>query len=200
MSVDSFVAKPPMPPTMHWPNWLCLHPHEALIKSADVMCLPQARKLQVATQVSQLLALHPETMLQFKPEDLVEKFMNIGDAVVIWDNNADKLIGFAKNFPWPGVNEFGHQVYEFGSWAVAPEYEGNGFGYHLAILALNSAKAKDPKAQLVAVCSVDNPKAITMLKRLGAKEAPKPQNLQILLGEGKAAVQIIDMTNLKYNL
>ena len=183
------------------PDWVIPKQHELLIGGIETMRLPPTRKLQIATSISQLIAQHPDTMLQFTPESLIEQFMDTGNAVVILDSSKDdRLIGFAKNYLWPGVNQYGQRVYEFGSWAVFPEYGRNGFGYHLAMLASDAAKAVDPQGQLIAVCSLENPKPISMLHQLGAITITKPSNVQILLGEGNAAVEFIDMSELKYHL
>ena len=51
----------------------------------DIQQLALEKKITVASEVSQLLTMHKEHMLQFSPSELVKKFMNPGDAVVILD-------------------------------------------------------------------------------------------------------------------
>ena len=167
-----------------------------LISGLGVQQLLPITKLVIAEKVSQLLKLYQEHMLQFSPEQLIEKFMNSGDTVLIWDQTKLALIGFAKNFLWPGENEQGQKVYEFGSWVVQPEYFNQGLGHQLAIMAVQTVKQKDPKAQVIAVCASDNPKPIGILQELGAFACPKPSNVKVLLGEGETPVTIINMSNI----
>ena len=155
-------------------------------------------KLTIAVKIAHLLAVHQDHMLQFKPEELIDNFINTGDAVVILDSQTNQLIGFAKNFLWDATNDKDQHVYEFGSWIVQPEYCDNGYGHMLAVTAVMTVKKKDPDAQVIAVCASDNPKPIGILCELGAFECPKPSNVQILLGAGETPVTMLDVSNINY--
>ncbi len=167
-----------------------------MLSGPDLMQLTSSQKNDIAGQVSELLKSQSTTMLQFAPDELLEKYINKGDASALLAYDTGQLIGFAKNHRWPGENENGQSLYEFGSWLVKAEYLGRGYGELLALIASETIREKDPNSQLVAVCSVDNPKPIALLQKLGAREIPKPSNLDIILGEGNAKVVILDMTTL----
>lgn len=167
-----------------------------LLDGSSTKKLPQEKKLAIATQVSTLLGQHKKHMLQFTTDQLVENFMDSGSAVLCLDDH-DELLGFAKISLWNGLNDQMQLVYEFGSWVVEPKHSNSGYGHQLAILATQTAKEIDPNCQLIAVCAGDNEKAINILLELGASEAVKPSNVDILLDEGQAQVVILDMSNLK---
>jgi len=153
-------------------------------------------KLIYAKTVSELLGLYPEHLLQFSPEQIIGDFMDTGDAVLAVDAGRDNLIGFAKNYLWLGKNDQGQPVFEFGSWVVSPRYLDQGFGHKLVYMALDIAKQKFPSAQIVAICASDNPKAVGILKELGAFETVKPTNVKIILGEGQIPVMILEMSKI----
>jgi len=167
-----------------------------LIYGQDLANLNDQLKWQIAFAVSDLLKQHQGHMLQFNGYQLVEKFINPGLAVAMWDYQSKTLMAFAKNAPWPGINEYGQQVLEFGSWITAPGYENKGIGTLMAKAAAITANCFDPNSQLIAVCAGDNTKPIDVLKKLGAIETDKPSNVQILLGEGQAKVIVLDMSHL----
>lgn len=169
-----------------------------MLGGINVSKLDKTTKMSLAIKITELLEGHKDHMLQFSPEDLIENFMNTGDAVVIIDEKTGELIGFAKNFLWAGVNESGQQVYEFGSWIVHPNHYNRGFGHQLVALAVQTAKQKDSNAQIVAVCALNNPKPIGILQEMGGVISQKPSNIQILLGEGETPVNIIDMSNINF--
>lgn len=169
---------------------------ELILTGKAVGKLPNSTKKLIAGKVVCLLKKNKKYMLQFSQEDLIKNFFDTGDAVILINKN--ELIGFAKNMPWPGENEKGQKVYEFGSWLVEPKYMGLGYGHHLAFLAADSLKNKDKNAQLIAICDCDKNKPINILKELGAVETQKPSNVNILLGEGKAKVVILDLSVINY--
>jgi len=171
---------------------------EVTITGKNIAKLPIDVKKIIAAKVTVLLKQYKDTMLQFKPEELIIKFFDPGDAIVLLKKNTNQLIGFVKNKLWPGKNEYGQKVYEFGSWIVNKEFQHKGYGHYLAKLAVKSLKEKKPKAQLIAVCDLNSKKAIEILKQLGSKEINKPKNVEVLLGEGQAKVVILDMSIINY--
>jgi len=172
---------------------------EIAITGKNVAKLPIAVKQIIAGKVTALLKQYKDTMLQFKPNELITKFFDQGDAVVLLEKKTNQLIGFGKNKLWIGKNEYGRKVYEFGSWIVNKKFQHKGYGHYLARLTTQTLKKKDPNAQLIAVCDLNSKKAIEILKQLGAIEIPKPKNVNILLGEGKTKCVIIDMSNINWN-
>ena len=171
---------------------------EISITGKNVAKLPKGVKKIIAGKVTALLEQHKQTMLQFKPDELITKFFDPGNAVVLLEKKTDQLIGFGKNKLWAGKNEYGQKVYEFGSWIINKEFQHKGYGHYLTKLAVKSLKEKDPNAQLIAVCDLDSKEAIKVLKHLGAIEIPKPKNVKILLEEGQAKVVILDMSVINY--
>jgi len=171
---------------------------EIPITGKNVSKLSKGVKKIIAGKVTALLKQHKQTMLQFKPDELITKFFDPGNAVVLLEKKTDQLIGFGKNKLWAGKNEYGQKVYEFGSWIVNKKFQDKGYGHYLAKLAVEALKKKDPGAQLIAVCDLYSKKAIEILKQLGAIEIPKPKNVKILLGEGQAKVIILDMSVINY--
>lgn len=171
---------------------------EIAITGKNIVKLPKNIKGIIADKVINLLKQHKQTMLQFKSNELITKFFNQGDAVLLLEKKTNQLIGFGKNKLWSGKNEYGQKVYEFGSWIINREFQHKGYGHYLTKLAVKSLKEKDPNAQLIAVCDLNSIKAIKVLKHLGAIEIPKPKNVKILLGEGQAQVVILDMSVINY--
>ncbi|KKP60415.1 MAG: hypothetical protein UR54_C0013G0006 [Candidatus Roizmanbacteria bacterium GW2011_GWA2_34_18] len=171
---------------------------EISITGKNIAKLPKEVQNIIANKVICLLKKHKKTMLQFKTEELIIKFFNSGNAVVLLEKKTDQLIGFGKNKLWSGKNEYGQKVYEFGSWIINKEFQHKGYGHYLTKLAVKSLKEKDPNAQLIAVCDLDSKEAIKVLKHLGAIEIPKPKNVKILLEEGQAKVVILDMSVINY--
>jgi len=170
---------------------------EIVITGNKVAQLPNSFKKIIAKNVIFLLKTHKKHMLQFDQKELIEKFFNTGNSVVLLEKISNQLIGFSKNMPWEGVNEQGNKVYEFGSWVVNKKYQKKGYGYYLAKLASKTLKEKDKNAQLIAVCDSQNIKPINILKKLGASEIKKPKNVDVILGKGKAKVKILNLSVIK---
>jgi len=170
-------------------------PQHKVLSGGEIACLPNNDRQIIAQQVSQLLSLHQEHMLQFSPQELLGQYINTGNAVAIWDTILKQVVGFAKNHLWPDTNENGQLVREFGSWIVVPEFLKHGLGSKLAIAASKSAQEIDPSGQLVALCATDNYKAITLLYKLGAQEIQRPNNVPSILPIGEIT---LDLTNINH--
>jgi hypothetical protein len=179
-------------------EFLAIAEHEHLLRGADFAGLEESTKYSIASRVSEFLRFRTDTMLQFTPEQLIADYINNKQAVAIVHNGNSELLGFAKNYHWPGKNAEGQNLYEFGSWVVPDTNKGNGCGYKLALLACATAQEQDPGSQLVAVCATSNMKPINILTNLGALEIEKPINLKLLLGGGATPVKILDMTRLQH--
>lgn len=171
---------------------------EIAITGKDIAKLPKDVKKMIANKVTILLKKYEKTMLQFKPDELINKFFDVGNVAILLEKKNNELIGFAKNKLWPGKNDKNSYVYEFGSWVVNKKYQNKGYGHYLAKLAVKSLKEKDQKAQLIAVCDLNSKKAIEILKQLGAVEISKPKNVDVLLGDGQAKVKILDLSVMNY--
>lgn len=171
---------------------------EIVFSGKQLALLDKKIKEKAANQIVKLLKKNKDHMLQFNQKQLIEKYFDEENSVIILDKKDSKLIGFAKNMPWPGKNEDGEKVYEFGSWLVHPKYQGKGYGHHLALMAVKSLKEKDKNSQLISICDCSNKKPIEILKKLGAKNIFKPKNVEILLDEGQAKVTILDLSVINY--
>lgn len=139
--------------------------------------LPKKRKLELGRQVSELIATHKETMLQYTARQ-VEEIINDGRAIVVVDSS-QTLCAFAQLSPW--CNQNGEvKAIEFRSWIS----NSSGAG----LLALKGAAAlnqkKYPSVPLYAVIEENNERAQQIVIGIGAKEVPMPDSIKVVLKAG----------------
>lgn len=152
--------------------------------------LPEGVKQACAFKVSEALAGHPFTMLQFSPDEIVGS-INRGCAVVALGEELEP-VGFAQLWQY-GFNEDGQQILEFGSWLSFRK----GCGERLLMEAICLGKKINPTAQLVAIVEEENLKAQGILRKVGAEEIGAKFSPVIRTVEGEAAcMRIFDITNI----
>jgi len=165
----------------------------------DSSKIQKVNQLVLARQAHRLLALYPETMLIDTPKEIVG-FMNNGQTVLLVETkNPNELIAYARLHPWPKVNEHGQRLFEFRSWIVKPAYLNQGYGAYVLHQAVALAKGLDLNAQIVAVVEKRSQRALEILQVAGGKFLSReewPNNLKILLQEGTAPVEVIDITDI----
>lgn len=131
-----------------------------IIMGEGVKQLPQERILEYAYQVSKGLAVHPYTMVQFSPNQII-KAMNAGRTILCSDKSGN-LLAFGQIWHY-GQSPGGQEIKEFGSWI---SFKQRGFG----VLILKSARALHsnlyPNSQLIAIVELENKKAQKIIERL----------------------------------
>ncbi|MCL5091109.1 MAG: hypothetical protein M1514_03810 [Patescibacteria group bacterium] len=161
-----------------------------ILTGSDLVDLPEKKLLNYGRQIGRIIATHPETMLQYTPEDLV-KIMKDGRAVVVVDPQDESLCyAFAQIYPWISEDQRGRQVVgatEFRSWISNRPYQG--------IFALRGAIAlsqqRFPGIPVYAVVEANNQKAQERLLSEGAELLLEvPNTIKVVLGEGQARVNI----------
>ncbi|MGD9129154.1 MAG: GNAT family N-acetyltransferase [Candidatus Woesebacteria bacterium] len=157
--------------------------------------IPNTLKTIIAKQMVNLLKEHQETMLQPSMTELIEN-LNTGQVVISWDTENNAVAGFGRASLWPGKNKKKQKVYEFGSWLVQKEYQGQGIGRKVLYLMIDYLKRENKKLQIIAVCSESNPRPVQVLQLAGAQLTSQPSNVKVLLGEGEAKVVFLDLTNI----
>lgn len=149
---------------------------------------PEGVKLAGALKVSEALSGHPNTMLQFTPDQILES-IDSGWSVLALGENLE-LVGFAQVWQY-GFNEGGQQILEFGSWLSFR----NGCGEKLLKATACLGKKINPTAQIVAIVEQDNLKAQEILVEVGAEEIGSKFSPVIRTVEGEAAfMKIFDIT------
>lgn len=163
--------------------------HPPLLYSGDaVRFIPEKIRQACALGVSDALALHPYTMLQFTQERIAE-VMEQGCSVIAIGEDG-QLAGFAQLWQY-GFNENGQQILEFGSWLSFQ----NGQGQRILLEGLKLGKLIDPEAQIIAIVEEENTRAQEILKKCGATETGGKFSPYIRTVEGEAAfMKIFDIT------
>lgn len=162
-----------------------------LVYGSDTNVMPQEVKWASANTVSQLLSQHPNTMLQFRPDQLVAA-MNKGWVVMAFTEGM-QVVGFAQFWQY-GFKENGQEILEFGSWVSTVK----GCGARILKKAIQLGKEIAPTSQLIAIVEEKNTKAQSILVRVGAKEIGHKLSPVIRKVEGEAAfMKIFDITDAK---
>lgn len=165
----------------------------------DILNVPETDLGLLCNQVSQQLSLHTDTMLQFSPTQIREFIENGMGILIPHPKHPMELAGFAKLYQWPGYNQQGKVLYEFGSWVVPGKFQGEGFGKDVMSEIVKLGKQLKPDCQIVGVIEHTNSKAITIVTEAGGSilsQIDWPINLKVMLGEGHAQVEVIDVTNI----
>lgn len=160
------------------------------IPGAAATYLPEGVIQASALKVSQALIEHPNTMLQFTPEQLVDS-INKGWAVLALGEKLEP-VGFAQLWQY-GFNEGGQQVLEFGSWLSLRK----GCGEKLLYEAVCLGRKINPTAQIIAIIERENSPAQTILQKTGAEEIGNKFSPVIRTVEGEAALmKVFDITRI----
>ncbi|MCP6726875.1 MAG: hypothetical protein KJI69_02435 [Patescibacteria group bacterium] len=139
--------------------------------------LPKEEKLELGRQVSELIATHRETMLQYTVRQ-VEEIINDGRAIVVVDSS-QTLCAFAQLSPWCDQNGKAKAI-EFRSWIS--NRNGAGLLTLQGAIALNQKKY--PSIPMYAVIEEKNIRAQQIVIRVGAKEVPMPDCMKVVLKAG----------------
>ena len=163
--------------------------HTFLYTGVDIIrFVPEEIRQICAFGVSDALANHPYTMLQFTPNQIFESIEN-GRAVVALEENLT-FVGFAQLWQY-GFTEGGRQITEFGSWLSFQK----GQGETILREGIKLGKRIDPEAQIVAIVEENNIRAQDILLGCGGKEIGGKFSPYIRTVEGKAAyMKIYDIT------
>lgn len=149
-------------------------------------------------QVSELLAQHSSSMLQFSP-DQIRGFVISGRGILLADpQNQTQLAAFAKLYEWPGHTEENRRLFELGSWIVPQKQRGKGYGEEVLMQTVKRGKQIDPNCQIIAVAEHTNHASQGLMIKKGGIVLPReqwPSNLEIVLQDGTANVVVIDLTN-----
>lgn len=165
--------------------------YPSLLYSGDaVRYLAEEIKLSCALCVNEALALHPHTMLQFTPGQIVDAMEHGCSVLAIGENG--QLAGFAQLWQY-GFNQNGQQILEFGSWLSFQK----GLGEKILKEAVILGKKVDPQAQLIAIVEEENSRAQEILQKNGALEIGGKFSPYIRTVQGEAAfMKIFDITTL----
>jgi len=167
----------------------------SLLTGKQLANLSYSDKLNYAQQVCVMLSLHPNTMLQFKPEGLIHNYMDKNLSALIVNNGI--VLSFAKLYPWTGVSDEGKNVFELGSWITKKGCEKKGYGSQVAKAVVKQAYSLTENPQVVALTEIHNQGPQKILQDLGGlKLANLPSTVKVLLGEGKAELVCFDMTDI----
>ncbi len=162
---------------------------EKIIMGEAVKQLPQDRLLGYANQISQGLSVHPYTMVQFSPNQIVEA-MNDGRTILCLDNKGN-LLAFGQIWHY-GQNSTGQEIKEFGSWL---SFKPGGFG----VLILKSARDLHldlyPGSQLIAIVELENKKAQKVIEgMLRVKSKPTYSKFLKTKNNKPALMKMYDIT------
>ncbi len=161
--------------------------------------LSQKTIFYFAKQAHRLLFLYPKTMLINTPGEIAN-FIKDGRAVLLVNKNkSEELIAYARLHLWPGFNQRNQRLFEFRSWVVKPNYLHQGFGAYILCQTIALGRGLDLNSQIVAVVEKSSQRALKILQVAGGKILNKeewPKNLKIVLQEGKAKVNVLDVTRI----
>lgn len=154
---------------------------------------------RLSFQVSQMLAQYPNEMLQYSGAEIAT-YIKTGLGVVLSHPlDPSEMAAFAKLYQWPGINQFGQVVYEFGSWIVPNKYRGQGYGYQAMYQTVARAKELEPNCQVIGVAEIHNHQSFQMMVEAGGTlllPDEWPSNFQIRLQNGQAQLNIVDITHI----
>lgn len=155
--------------------------------------LPEKRKLGLGQQVSELIAEHKATMLQYTAQQ-VEEIMNESRAVVVINSSRNSMCAFAQLSPW--CDSSGKvMATEFRSWIS--NRHGGGLPALRGAVKLNQEKY--PGVSMYSVIEENNRRAQRIVMQAGAEEVPMPNSIKVILkaGDQPAPVRTYDLTKIK---
>ena len=165
-----------------------------LIRGKAVNFLPEEVSIACAYKVSQALTEHPNTMLQYNPQEIFESIRRGWTVMALGEDL--QTVGFAQFWQY-GFNEDGQQILEFGSWLSFRE----GVGEKVLKEAICLGKKINPNVQLIAIVEEENLKAQAILQNVGVVEIGSKFSPVIRTVEGEAAcMKIFDITKIGVNI
>lgn len=188
------LAKPEITelPNRRLPTELTEKPIFHSLIDQELQSLSPEAKMQLSKQVSNLLTLHPGTMLQYSPDQIMG-IIDEGRAVIITDKDQNEMVAFAQISPWYVSTNEGKVVgaTEFRSWLSSK----NGAGTQALQAAVVLNEQKYPGISMYAIVEANNDRAHKRLLDAGALEVPRPQAIQIVLQDGEASIKAFDLSN-----
>lgn len=160
-----------------------------IIIGEDVRQFSHNKLFEYATKVSEGLAVHPYTMVQFSPPQLVE-VMNEGRAILCLDKKGN-LLSFGQIWHY-GENLQGQAIKEFGSWV---SFERGGFGVLVLKAAIDLNSFLYPDSKFVAIVEIENKKAQKVIERLLKVKSEPVYSKFLKTKDGKnALMKMYDIT------
>jgi hypothetical protein len=146
--------------------------HIQMYSGLELKSLPEYLKQRFSQQVSDLLALHKATMLQFEPLEIA-KILNESRAVVATEQG--EVCAFIQIFPWTQSGSV--DVLELRSWLSIRQQAG--LGVLKAALELCAEQFKG--IPVYGSVAYDNIHAQEKLLSVGGKEVPMPESMGFVL-------------------
>lgn len=120
-------------------------------------------------QVSQLIAgyvtFHPGEMLIKTPDDIAQTYNSGNSVIAVHPENQNLVLGYAALYPFGLKENFGTELFEFGSWIVHPDFRhhrinGLTLGEYIALNLISNIN--DP-----IIATVKRLNTLNAFKRLG---------------------------------
>ena len=162
-----------------------------IISGEDVKQFSNDKLFEYATKVSEGLAEHPYTMVQFNPRQLVEVIKE-GRTILCLDENGN-LFSFGQIWHY-GESPQGQAIKEFGSWI---SFQEGGFG----VLVLKAARELHsflyPDSKFVAIVEIENKKAQKVIEELLKVKSEPTYSKFLKTKDGKSALmKLYDITRI----
>ncbi|MBI2593860.1 hypothetical protein HYW44_04435 [Candidatus Daviesbacteria bacterium] len=156
-----------------------------VVLGGSVRLLGEKRLEMYAGLVSEKLAHHPNTMLQYSPPEIFKAMID-RRSVVITNPRTGNLLAFAQVWKY-GSND-GRDIYEFGSWSAYKDDEYKNGNGRLALLAGPIlVREIDPSAQAIAIVEKTNKKAQKIITDFGGIEIEGEWSPYLRTVEGETA-------------
>lgn len=166
---------------------------KGLLIGTSLMKLPEDLLFSYGAQVSEALACHKDTMLQYSPAEIVSIIREGRGVIVVEANDCQICASFAQVSPWK--NQVGNVLaVEFRSW----KSWSNGKGLIALYGGILLSQQLYPSVPMYAVVEESNSKAQQKLLSAGARPYQgMPQGMKIELHEGDAKVNVFDLTSIQ---
>jgi len=129
-----------------------------VLAGSEVCLLPATLLRTYAEQISQKLATHPSTMIQYSPEFLINAMLSY-KSVVAFNGETDQLVGFGQLW------KYEEKVLEFGSWLALVK----GVGKDIIVAGSKLSQKIEPNNNVIAIVEHSNKIPQICIERLGGK-------------------------------
>lgn len=162
-----------------------------IITGEDVKQFSDDKLFEYATKVSEGLAAHPYTMVQFNPLQLVEA-MKVGRTILCLDKKGN-LLSFGQIWHY-GESPRGEEIKEFGSWV---SFQKGGFGLLVLKAARDLHAFLYPDSKFVAIVETENKKAQKVIEELLKIKSEPTYSKFLKTKNGKSALmKMYDITRM----
>lgn len=135
-----------------------------LILPKDLSKMPDDKLDNFAEQASgKIKKLGDSHMIEPTPQEII-KYMKGGLSIALTDPHQDKMLGFAKIYPW--LNNGKPAVLELGSLFVDPLIQGHHVGQLLVEELNNNISDVFPDIPLISVVASDNTASLKLFRRM----------------------------------